>query len=130
MPSCASLLSPMHVIRTKPKQRRPIVMHALIEQLENLKARPAMFFGTDDDVEAAIHFFNGFNAAASTLLRPDEPWRSEHYRAVLETRGWKMSARHPAREMKEKSLNNREVVAELIEIELASWRAFFGAEQV
>ena len=100
--------------------------HNIAAQLEAIKARPAMFIASEDDVELTRAFLDGFRTAAFAPY--GSHWTTFHNQAI-EKRGWELSARCPSREMREKGLQTKQIVAELIEIEIDAWRLFMTDHQ-
>lgn len=88
----------------------------LIACLESARKRPAMFFGAVA-VEPAVHWLHGFETAAMSLLGIRDP-HLEVRQAVLESRGWEFTARHPSSDMIERGLSPGEIIDELLSIEV------------
>lgn len=100
----------------------------IIEQLESIKKRPAMFLGKPDDVDAITHFLNGYHAAIFMIKGERIPILDD-YKKIREQRGWEWNATSVAREMKEKSIPDKEIVQELITIEIEAWKIVLEAEK-
>lgn len=86
--------------------------------LENLSRRPGMYMGTSE-VKRVESYLEGFWAgcAVGGLVVPDEI-----HVAVAKSRGWKSSAYGIVPSMREKSLTNEEILAELIAVAMDSVR--------
>ena len=96
----------------------------ILGQFDSIQKRPAMYFGSDDNVEASESFFHGYNAAAFALIAPDQFSIAEFYRPAVEARGWELRAISVATEMREKGHSEEQIVAELIAVNFDAWRAF------
>src|SRR6476469_4741395 len=103
------------------------IAEKILSQFDSMQKRPAMYFGSDDNVEVAESFFHGYNAAAFALVAPDQVWIAEFYRPAVEARRWELRARSVATEMRVKGHSEKEIVAELIAVQFDAWRAFFKA---
>jgi hypothetical protein len=91
----------------------------IIEALGNVRRRKPMYLGTVD-VASAEQFLNGFQAGcfACNLEVP-----LEIRERVTTARGWGWYAKRPIEEMRERGLNEAEIVDELFAIEIAAWEA-------
>ena len=86
----------------------------LISQLREVQKRPEMYIG-DLDSRSMRSFLVGYLVAQSALgVR--EAGLDRH--KIIESRGWKVRAVGPVPEMRERGLTEREIVTELIEIEI------------
>jgi hypothetical protein len=97
------------------------LIEGVIDRLESIKNRPQMFFGSDDNVEAADNFFRGFNSALAVVV---EPQFSRHFDwEARKRRGWELTAGSISTEMRGKGYSDKAIVAEIIEVELEAWRS-------
>jgi hypothetical protein len=94
----------------------------IIEILRSARDRKAMYLGTVD-VPSAENFLNGFQVGCFAC-GPDVPL--EVRERVTTARGWGWSAKRPIEEMRERGLNEEEIVDELFAIEIAAWEAYSG----
>lgn len=99
----------------------------IIEQLENIKTRPAMCIGNTEDVEALIHFFHGYSAAIF-IIEGDRMPTLDVYHETQRRRGWQISALGIVPEMKEKGFSDAEIVQELITIEIEAWKTLLQTD--
>jgi hypothetical protein len=93
----------------------------IIEQLENIKSRPASFIGNAGDEEALIHFFHGYSAAIFIIEGERMPIL-DVYHKIHKRKGWQINALGIAPQMKEKGFSGVEIVQELITIEIEAWK--------
>ncbi len=94
----------------------------IIESLEFLAKRPAMYFGADDDPEFAKRYLFGVRFAVNLLLDLEPHSMISRWHSAIEASGYRVTARGPDREMEEKGMAKQEIVLELIKIELTIYR--------
>lgn len=97
----------------------------VLDQLDAISKRPAMYFGSEENVASAESYLHGYNAALSVTLTGDYHGISDLYGETMIQRGWKWSAAGVTHQMREKGLSDKEIVAELIQIELQCFKQFF-----
>lgn len=98
----------------------------LIENLEWVRKRPAMYFGAVE-IEPADAWIAGFAHAISMLSEPRD--YQEIRGAVVKSRGWDCSARRPSSVMTERGLGPAQVIEELLIIEQEALRCLARASE-
>jgi hypothetical protein len=94
----------------------------IIEILSSDRHRKVMYLGTVD-VPSAETFLDGFQVGCFACGR-DIPL--EIRKRVTAARGWGWSAKGTTEEVRERGLNDEEIVDELFAIEIAAWEAYNG----
>lgn len=94
-------------------------------QLEAIAERPSMFLGNEDNTEGAHLMLWGFNMGLLRLLEDGSFSMPNFLEAGHKARGWDFTAFGPEAQMRERGLNDSQIVQELIQISIACWRAFF-----
>jgi hypothetical protein len=94
----------------------------IIEILGSARQRKAMYLGTVD-VASAEQFLKGFQVGCFAC-NLDVPL--EIRERVTTARGWRWNAKGPIAEMRERGLNEADIVDELFAIEIAGWEALKG----
>jgi hypothetical protein len=113
------------VIQNRDLTTKPLevwMSRRIIEILKSARDREAMYLGTVD-VPSAENFLNGFQVGCFACGR-DLPL--EVRERVTTARGWSWSAKRPIDEMRERGLNEEEIVDELFAIEIAAWEVWNG----
>lgn len=76
-------------------------------------------------IPSAIDFLEGFSVATSIFgCKPS----TEITKEVYETRGWEFLAAWPHEEMKNKGMKEEEIIDELFQIEIESWKLLEARE--
>ena len=92
----------------------------LSEVFEAIRERPIIYFGKMDSERATcfLHgFYCGFGAASEINLNVVEARNK-----ILKTRGWKVPSVYLEKEMERKGMSDEEIINELLEIEIETWR--------
>ena len=123
----ASLKKTMTVINNTTDIYRAYKVNTInrvIEYLEYVLLRPGMYFGTRLDVDSLTIFLTGFYSSFSVAgLGLFETPRDETYKAVVEERGWEMSAvRGIWHSMQAKGLSEEDVFREVLTVEIEAWK--------
>ena len=96
----------------------------LIEVLQNVKKRPQMYFGQNDDVDKAHIFLWGFMLAAISVLNIEFNDCIENRGKATNKRGFEYTTFGIALEAAQKDFDNSQIVIEQIEIEIEMWKIF------
>ena len=89
-------------------------MEDLIQQIEHFRSRIGMYIHSVD-VANTQSFLAGFTMAVHVFgIRPDH---NIHWN-VQESRGWKQSPDGPVPQMRGKGMSDRQIIDELIDIEI------------
>jgi hypothetical protein len=102
------------------------ILGKIITTLEQVKLRPFMYIYPD--AEAAISFLIGFNSGCSAAGFGIYHYPKTPYEAIIEARGWPFYAKRPVEEMRLAGMSEEEVIKELVEIDLLSWKATYFVE--
>jgi hypothetical protein len=94
----------------------------LCQSLENISGHPRMYFG--EDSLPVVNFLWGFYSACHALGLTKR--RNEIYEIVQKERGWKVNALHPADQMLRQGMPAEEIVREVLELELETWRRVYS----
>ena len=101
----------------------------VIELLTVMVNHPALYFGSDDNVQSAENFINGFNIALLSIYDSE----SMNLPALLEpghvSRGWEFRAFSVSKTLRERGFTEKEIVVELIQITISCWETFFKKQQ-
>jgi len=87
----------------------------LIGCIESIRQRPEMYIGSLD-VTAMVHFLSGWQTAIGMFIEADQGLFIREQ--VVKGHGWEWSARNPSEEMVSRGLSSREVIEELLAIEV------------
>jgi hypothetical protein len=95
----------------------------LINDLEHFRIRPTMYLGSLRS-DLAVAWLNGFRGSERFISKEisDDRWHDIRKQAV-ESRGLTWSARHPSDELRERGFSEREIIDELLLIEIAVLKA-------
>lgn len=96
-------------------------INKIIELLEYVLNRPKMYFGKDDDVEIASSFLYGVRYGICMLFDLRDSIISVWGDSVIK-RGHRFSPRGVSHELKAEGLDDKQIVKELIEIEIEFWK--------
>jgi hypothetical protein len=100
----------------------------LIEHLEHVRKRPAMYLGAVGP-EATARYLDGFRAAVSAIH--DDPLIvRKAWWAVSARRGFKEGAKSPDRIMTERGLTPAQITDELLQIDIALLRALLSPHEL
>ena len=99
-------------------------INKIIELLEDVLKRPKMYFGTDDNTDIASSFLYGVRHGICMLFDLRGSIISVWGDSVIK-RGHRFSPRGVSEELKIEGLNDKEIVKELIEIEIAFWKTMW-----
>jgi len=91
----------------------------IIKQLKNVQLRPGMYFR--GDLPSATSFIDGFNVACALWGLYDDMAVVEAGDKAMKEHGWKVSSLGPFPEMQERGLNEEQMIAEFLSIEIAKW---------
>lgn len=93
----------------------------IVEFFEAVKARPLMYFGKYS-TDSVIAFTYGFYMSLSIT---DQPFPDlDTQKKASKNRGWNFNALGIVPHMKEKGLSDKEMVRELISVEIEAWKIF------
>ena len=116
----ARILEELERMRKPRESSWPKPIARLLNYLEHMKSRPALYIRREDDTDAAMSFLVGFSLAASASLG----WKWDLWRdvreAAIRSRGWRVTSTSPHHQMLEKSFSAKQILEELIEIEAGS----------
>jgi hypothetical protein len=87
----------------------------LIARLENVRKRPAMYFG-GLDVEAAAHWLHGFEAVLQVLFDLDVDFGSRE--EVWQSHGFEICGLQPYEQMARRGLSPKAIIDELLIIDI------------
>lgn len=95
-------------------QHVPVPLDDILQAIEHFRSRTAMYI-YPVDVANTVSFFSGFEAAlrAFGIRRDAGTWWK-----VQEARGWKQAPVGPVPQMEERGLTVRQIIDELIDIEI------------
>lgn len=89
------------------------------ELFENVKKRPLIYLGKYD-VNRMICFLHGFYYSYE-ISNEDSIYFDSHNK-ILASRGWKVPSILINKEMERKGLTEEEMIKELLDIEIETWR--------
>lgn len=99
-------------------------INKIIELLQNVKERPQMYVGSNDDTEKIHIFLWGVMLGVILSLNIDfEDCISNRGKATRK-RGFEYNALGISKELTEKGYDNSQIVIEQIEIEIEMWKIF------
>lgn len=94
-----------------------IQINAIIQLLERVKSRPFAYISPS--FESAISFIEGVTQAASVLgIVKSE----EMYIDAIRSKGWTYTNFRPIEQMKQKGLDDQQIINELFDIEIQVWK--------
>src|SRR5262249_49787664 len=99
-------------------------IRALIEMLEQVRQRPAMYIYPLDG-RSAENFISGVYATAYTLGLGDR--RKVWWEAQI-ARGWEMHATGPVPQMEERNMTAEQIVDEVLAIEIDAWTRLLDSQ--
>jgi hypothetical protein len=102
------------------------VLDNILATLAHIKKRP--FMHVYPNAEAAINFLHGFNAGCSTAGYRISHTPETPYQAIIEARGWPFYAGRPITEMRNAGMTEEQIIQELVEIEILTWKATYFLE--
>jgi hypothetical protein len=102
----------------EPPQR---LVDIIVVELELVKERPGIYFGSEDNVGSALMFISGFGHACGALGL--SPGFGVH-RAVLERHGYGGQPDAIWFQMRERGIDGKGVVQEFIAMEIEKWRMY------
>ncbi len=98
-------------------------INKIIESLEYVLKRPKMYFGKDDDADLAASYLYGIRLAVFALINFNKTIISAWHEAIIKRGHW-LSPRAVSKELKEEGYENNQIVIEVIEIEIETWKIF------
>jgi hypothetical protein len=103
------------------------VFQQILATLEHIHRRPSAYLGPPT-VDALIHFLHGFQAGCAIAGYTTTRTPQSAYHTIVEARGWEFLAAPPVAEMRERGRNEQEIIDELLQIEIATWKATYNVE--
>lgn len=102
-------------------------LQQIITLLEHIRKRPGMYLGPPT-VDALVHFLHGFHAGCKIAGYHVTHVPESAYHAIVEARGWAFLANKPIAEMQARGMSEFEIIEELLQIEIATWKATYNVE--
>lgn len=96
------------------------------EVFEAIKKRPLVYFGKLDPQRAICYlhgFYDGYDAASTA-----KPNLAEARNKILSLRGWQVPSVLIDKEMERRGFTVEEIINELLDIEIETWRLIEQAE--
>ena len=91
----------------------------IISSLELFRTRIGMYVANADDVDDVKAYITGFTNACGTL---GFGYDSDITCTVLHENGWEAYANGPVGQMRSSGLTERQIVQEIVNLEIAKWR--------
>ena len=98
-------------------------MNGLIELLENIKARPLMYLG-EYNFDRLNCLLTGIHLGY--VITNEVSDYSKSHKIVLSKRGWNPSSTLVHKDMEKNGLTEKEIVIELLEIEVETWKCIIN----
>ena len=102
-------------------------LQQIITLLEHIRKRPGMYLGPPS-VDALVHFLPGFHAGCEIAGYRITHVPESAYHTIVEARGWEHLANKPIAEMQARGMSELDIIEELLQIEIATWKATYNVE--